>query len=334
MSVLKRVVTLSISLLLLIGLIPSFVNAEDTDSNPTSEQILWEQKMFQKSYPDQFNISRLSTTKTKLTWRKYRTSIFNPSSNTMYEIYRSNKRNSGYKRIAIISGKVLNDPDPMKTDRGRILYWIDTTCKKSKEYYYKLRAYRIVNGTKFFSEYTEKYYAFRDYKSLKKYGYIIRNLDYKNFIDGYQGTSYFGWWIGSGYGLISEELVELATDGNSMVTDGSLSSRFCKWYNTEYAKINSSSKPVQIKNFQVTKLSTNKAELWWKKLNDADGYIIYRSNNKNRGFKKLRSIKNVDSSVYVDKTIKESKTYYYKIRAYKTINNKRIYGKYSSVKKL
>ena len=49
-----------------------------------------------------------------------------------------------------------------RANKDRILYWIDYSCKETKEYYYKIRAYRMVDKTNYNSEYTNKYYAFRD----------------------------------------------------------------------------------------------------------------------------------------------------------------------------
>ena len=56
------------------------------------------------------------------------------------------------------------------------------------------------------------------------------------------------------------------------------------------------------------------------------GYEIYRSEN-GKTYKKIKTLKNVNK--YTDKTVQAKHTYYYKVRAYRTISGKKVYGKYS-----
>lgn len=61
---------------------------------------------------------------------------------------------------------------------------------------------------------------------------------------------------------------------------------------------------------------------------DADGYMLYRSTSKNGKYRL------VGSDIYpeiADVNVKKGKVYYYKARAYKKINGKKIYSKYSTV---
>ena len=62
---------------------------------------------------------------------------------------------------------------------------------------------------------------------------------------------------------------------------------------------------------------------------DADGYEIYRSVKKKKGYRKIASVKR---SVYRDKTKKKRSRYYYKVRAYVLVNGSKVYSKYSKVK--
>lgn len=60
------------------------------------------------------------------------------------------------------------------------------------------------------------------------------------------------------------------------------------------------------------------------------GYRIYRSTDRQSGFKKLDSVKG--DTFYVDTKVIGNTTYYYKIRAYKTVKGKTTYSRYSKVK--
>lgn len=75
-------------------------------------------------------------------------------------------------------------------------------------------------------------------------------------------------------------------------------------------------------------------QLSWKKTAGADGYVIYRSYKKNKGYKKLTEIKKAGTKKYLDKKAKKGKTAYYKIKSYKTINGKKVLSaKFSKVVK-
>ena len=53
----------------------------------------------------------------------------------------------------------------------------------------------------------------------------------------------------------------------------------------------------------------------YKEAKNADGYMIYRSEKKNSGYKLLAT---TSKTIYRDTTTKSGETYYYKIVAYRT----------------
>ena len=70
----------------------------------------------------------------------------------------------------------------------------------------------------------------------------------------------------------------------------------------------------------------------WKKNTKASGYqVVYSTNKKFTGKKTVRKAKTTTS--YKIKGLKKGKKYYVKVRSYKTVNGKRIYGVYSTAKK-
>ena len=70
----------------------------------------------------------------------------------------------------------------------------------------------------------------------------------------------------------------------------------------------------------------NKVRLTWNKNARANGYVIYRSTKKNSGYKQIKRITSGSKISYIDKTAKKNKTYYYRIKAFKTLNNRNFYG--------
>ncbi len=92
--------------------------------------------------------------------------------------------------------------------------------------------------------------------------------------------------------------------------------------------------PAAPKSFKAKNVKKKSVKLTWKKVSGANGYVIYRSTKKNKGFKKIKTITKAKTVKYTNKKLKKGKTYYFKIRAYKTVNGKKVYSKYTSVKKV
>jgi C1A family cysteine protease len=84
---------------------------------------------------------------------------------------------------------------------------------------------------------------------------------------------------------------------------------------------------AQTVSLKKAAVKSGSATLLWKKTAGAKGYEVYRSGKKNGTYKKVATVKNCS---YTDKKLKKNTTYYYKIRAYKSSNGKKFYGKFSS----
>ena len=82
------------------------------------------------------------------------------------------------------------------------------------------------------------------------------------------------------------------------------------------------------------KVKGKKVTLKWKKNSKATGYEIYRATKKNGKYKKIRTIKKASAATFTDSKVKKGKTYYYKVRAYKTVKGNKANGKFSAVRKV
>lgn len=81
------------------------------------------------------------------------------------------------------------------------------------------------------------------------------------------------------------------------------------------------------------KKSGKSMKLSWKKVANANGYIVYRSTSPDKGFKKIATLIGAKKVSYTDKTVKSGKTYYYKIVPIATVSKDKvtINGKESKV---
>lgn len=83
-------------------------------------------------------------------------------------------------------------------------------------------------------------------------------------------------------------------------------------------------KPAGLKTAAGTKSIT----VSWNATDGATGYELYGSTSKTSGFKLLKSLSSLE---YLHTSLVTGKTYYYKVRAYRLVNGKKVYGDYAGV---
>lgn len=93
-----------------------------------------------------------------------------------------------------------------------------------------------------------------------------------------------------------------------------------------------STKPAKVNLKSVKSAKTKTATVTWDKVSGASGYaVVYATDSK---FKKAKTV-TVKKGSTLKATIKKlskGKKYFFKVRAYKTVNGKKVYGAYSAVK--
>ena len=80
------------------------------------------------------------------------------------------------------------------------------------------------------------------------------------------------------------------------------------------------------------KAGSRKATVKWSRVSGASGYQVVRSLKKSSGFRTAKTVTSGSRTYYVNKKLKKGKTYYFKVRAYRKVSGKKIYGSYSTVK--
>ena len=87
-------------------------------------------------------------------------------------------------------------------------------------------------------------------------------------------------------------------------------------------------RPAQVKNLTFSVKTSNYITLMWDKCVGVTGYEVYRATTKNGTYTKVATIA---ATSYKNTGLKKGTTYYYKVRAYKTVGSTKIYGNYSTV---
>lgn len=98
-----------------------------------------------------------------------------------------------------------------------------------------------------------------------------------------------------------------------------------------YAKTQSDEVPsVKIKS--VTAKSYHSVAIQWKKASGVSGYQVYRSVSKSKGYERIATVKSAKTVQYTDEEVTTGKKYYYKVRAYLSEDEEKVYGEFSAIK--
>lgn len=100
---------------------------------------------------------------------------------------------------------------------------------------------------------------------------------------------------------------------------------------SQYIFAATTKEPPKTKLTKVT-VDNSKAIIKWKKVKKVDGYSIYMSNSKNGKYKKIKNIYGNKNTKYTKKGLKYGKEYYFKIKTFRLIKNKKVYSKASNKK--
>ena len=93
---------------------------------------------------------------------------------------------------------------------------------------------------------------------------------------------------------------------------------------------------TQTKKPSISKLTTKskKSTIKWKKISGASGYQIYMATSKKGKYSRIKTITKGSTTSYTKSKLKKNRKYYFKIRAYRTVDGKKVYSSYSSVKSI
>ena len=103
-----------------------------------------------------------------------------------------------------------------------------------------------------------------------------------------------------------------------------------KVFLTESEPMSAKALPAAPSLQSVNMAAYNKIRITWSKVNGCAGYVIYRSESEDGKYSVLKTVTQASATNYVN-VVKTSTTYYYKIRAFVTVNGKKVYGDYSDI---
>lgn len=258
----------------------------------------------------------------KITWAKV-------AGASGYKVYRATSANGSYSTVATIKS-------------GSTVSWQNSGLTMDKTYYYKVRPYRVASGKEVYGSYSSAVKAIpklgkvtkekavsASYNSIKvswtktagASGYVVYYSTSKN--SGYKtlktvtGTSYTHTGLTAGKTYYYKIRAYKTVSGK-------------KVYGGYSTVVSAKAVPATVSAKRST-VTYNSVKLTWSKISGSSGYEIYRSGSKNGTYSKIKTITSGSSLSYTNTGLATGKVYYYKVRAYRTVGGKKIYGSFSAI---
>lgn len=258
-----------------------------------------------------------------------------------YEVYRKDANSEDYKLVKDLNATTY-------TDKG---------LAKGTEYSYKVKSYRVVDGVKVYSgdsnsisakikdsfklnlEKTTRNsvefswdkvkdatgYEILRYSTASKKYVVIDDIDFDKLSDeDREASEEAEVYSYLDQGKISATIYNYKVKAYNKV-DGK------KVYLKESEKLKATTTPLT-PNVTVKSSSKKTARLTWKNCSTrATGYKVYMATSKNGTYK---LVKTTTAKSFTKYYLTSGKTYYFKVRAYRTVDGKNIYGDYSTIKSI
>ncbi|HCT91104.1 MAG TPA: hypothetical protein DF613_06965 [Lachnospiraceae bacterium] len=241
-----------------------------------------------------------------------------------YRIYRKEKGESTYGAVA-------------STDQNTDT-WTDTAVRPNVEYTYTVQAYRIVEGSRYYSEYGQStatgaawYPAKAELKAVKAVDYSSIRITWKKQ-DGVDGYAVYRDAGGAGF----QKIANVSGESSAGYTDekapcGTTCTYMIQAYKQHkkaeyvggYSKKLSAKTSLGKASLKI-KVSKKKAKLIWPKVKGATGYEVYMKEGT-ADFVKIGDVKTVK--------LKKKTTYKFKVRAYRKVKSQKVYGAFSTTRK-
>ncbi|MCT8137603.1 InlB B-repeat-containing protein [Anaerobacillus sp. CMMVII] len=249
-----------------------------------------------------------------------------------YEIHLATAKSGPYNSIYGLDAATSN-----------IDWWF---LEPGKTYYFKVRSYKEVDHQRIYSPFSEVFSAksvLPTVKSLKaaptsfnKIKLSWRQVDSAEGYIIYRATSQTGTYtkvktITSPYTLTYTNR-ELATGStyyykvrSYRTVDGK------KIYSPYSTVVNSKVTLAKVNPPKVASAAFDKIKISWDQVSGANGYQIYRATSQTGTYSKVGTVTSGSTKTYTNRGVETGRTYYYKVRAYRVVNGKNVYGAFSTV---
>lgn len=244
---------------------------------------------------------------------------------TGYEIYRATSEKGTYTKIATTTS----------------LSYVDNSKIFNKKYYYKVRAYTVVNGTKLYSSYS----TIKNLTVLAPAPTVKTSYTYNTATLSWAKVSGATGYEIQRYDTTSKTWKSLKVQTEVSYTNSSLATGKTYDYRVRSYRTVSGKKiygpytgvlkvtpiPLATSSFTSKSLKSTEIRLEWSKVSGATGYILVKKHNGNTQWTK--TITDLSAVIYLDDEVLLNEIYTYEVTAYRTVGGIDIYGSTKSITK-
>lgn len=241
-----------------------------------------------------------------------------------YEVYRNYINTGAYELIIDTNG----------------LEFVDVNLLNDQVYDYKVRAYVLVNGTKYFGEYSEVSSSRTSLLTpqntqASSVSTTSISLTWDNVLDAdsyevYSSTSEFGTYnlIGSSS---STSLLNTRLSGGTTYfykVRATSTVNGVKIYGEFTSPFSAIPVPSQVMGLSAAPSSSSTIKLTWNMVSGVKGYEVYRLNSSTNEYELIADI---TGTSFTDSKRIVNTLYYYKVKAYITVKKDKFYGDFSDI---
>lgn len=269
------------------------------------------------------------TTALRITWK--------PVANADgYILYRKTGYNSEWERIKKIAGQSQSYYSNIKLEPGKkYTYTVQAFCKVDGKVYYSKKENNQLSAVTHLKTPALKATRSVSGKEIKIAWETVQNAT---------GYRIYRREEGIGWRLI--DTVSWSTDGSIVDSHVQLGKKYyytvravCSWDGKTYMSgydqkgILGQLLLVTPQGFKVC-FRGNDVVVTWMKSAGADGYVVMRSTQPDGTYKKIKTVQGMNSNLYLDTSTANDSAYYYKVRAFKQVNGRFVYSKYTEAKSI
>ena len=248
-----------------------------------------------------------------------------------YIIYRKDEASSQWVRIKKVAGQARNYYSNVQLQPGsKYTYTVQSFCQVNGKVYYSTKGTNPVSAVTHLKTPALKSATSASYNQIKVVWTPVTNA---------QGYRIYRKEAGTGWKLIRRIVGEkkyfcidstAETGKQYYYTVRATCSRDGKLYLSGYNTKGIAGRAM-LGTSAITsiKASGGQVALTWKQIPGAQGYVVMRSTTPNGTYKKIRTAQGVSNTSYTDKQVTSGSTYYYKVRAFKQVDGKFVYGGFS-----
>ena len=256
----------------------------------------------------------------RLSWSKV-------SNATIYFIYRSTSLNGYYSNIGTTES----------------LYYDMTDLPLDTRYYFKVEARRNINGYVNYGIESSPVcktvlVPATTISSIKNISSTSLKISWGKVADATSYTLYKSTSKGSGFKVVKSGLKSLTYTDTGLKYGTTYYYKIITVYSAEglenksaFSGVLSKKTALAAPTASASSKSLTSIKVSWNKDPGVNGYEIYRSEKSNGSYSKIKTITKNSTVVFTNSKLKSGKTYYYKVRSFKTVNKKAVYSPFSKI---